>query len=200
MMHSRRRVGLFGGSYNPIHVGHIALAKALRRQGGLDEVWFLVTPQNPWKQQKDLLADEERLALVREAVKGEDGLVASDYEFHLPKPSYTLHTLRALRKDDPDTDFVLLIGGDNWAAFDHWYGYAEILRDYPIIVYPRDEHPVNPPLPEGLPVRGVQIVHTPLLPVSSTLIRERVRAGESIHGLVPACIEQRVIKDYFVGT
>ncbi|MDD5861193.1 MAG: nicotinate (nicotinamide) nucleotide adenylyltransferase [Prevotella sp.] len=198
-MNHQRRVGLFGGSFNPIHVGHIALAKALRKEGGLDEVWFLVTPQNPWKQQTDLLDDEERLTLVRDAVRGEDGLVASDYEFHLPKPSYTLHTLRALRKDYPDTEFVLLIGGDNWAAFDHWYGYEEILRDYKIIVYPREEHPVDPPLPHGLPIRGVEIVHTPLLPVSSTLIRERVRAGAPIHGLVPEAIEKRVIKAY-VGT
>ena len=111
-----KKVGIFGGSFNPIHTGHIALAKSLCEKAGLDEVWFMVSPQNPFKQAAtDLLDDSLRFELVEKALKGESQLKACNYEFHLPKPSYTWHTLQALSKDYPDIAFTLLIGGDNWA-------------------------------------------------------------------------------------
>lgn len=178
------KVGIFGGSFNPVHTGHVALAKSLCQKAGLDEVWFMVSPMNPFKKHAtDLLADHLRLEMVRKAVENEPQLKASDYEFLLPKPSYTWNTLQALSADYPDTAFTLLIGGDNWAAFDKWYRSADILARYPIVVYPRQgSHTGNVP-------EGVTIVETPLLDISSTEIRQRIREGKSIEGMVPLAVE-----------
>lgn len=178
------KVGIFGGSFNPVHTGHVALAKSLCEKARLDEVWFMVSPQNPFKAHAtDLLADHLRLEMVRKAIENEPQLKASDYEFLLPKPSYTWNTLQALSADYPDTAFTLLIGGDNWAAFDKWYRSADILARYPIVVYPRQgSHTGNVP-------EGVTIVETPLLDISSTEIRQRIREGNSIKGMVPLSVE-----------
>ena len=165
------RTGIFGGSFNPIHVGHIALAKAVLSQCRLDEVWLMVSPQNPLKQDWNLLADDLRFTLAQQALEGIEGVVASDYEFHLPKPSYTWNTLQHLSLDYSDRTFMLIIGGDNWAHFERWRHWKDILRNYDIIVYPRDNH--------------IGTIDVPLLNVSSTEIRQRVKAGGSIDGLVP---------------
>lgn len=178
--------GLFGGSFNPIHNGHIALAEAVRRLAGLDEVWFVVSPQNPLKQRGDLLDDNLRLEMVRKALEGHDHLVASDCELHLPRPSYTWDTLRHLATTHPDRRFSLIIGGDNWALFDRWYRHEDIIGNHRIIVYPRSGSTIDA---ATLPA-GVSLVDTPLLDVSSTEIRRRIRCGEPIDGLVPDCIRQ----------
>ena len=176
------RTGIFGGSFNPIHVGHIALAKAVLQQCPLDEVWLMVSPQNPLKQEADLLADELRLQLSQKALEGVGGVRAVDYEFRLPRPSYTWNTLQHLSQDYPDRQFVLLIGGDNWAHFDRWRHWKDILRNYDVIVYPRDNYPGT--------------INMPLLDVSSTEIRRRVRRGESIAGMVPESIISDVMRYY----
>ncbi len=176
------RTGIFGGSFNPIHVGHIALAKAVLQQCPLDEVWLMVSPQNPLKQEADLLADELRLQLSQKALEGVGGVRAVDYEFRLPRPSYTWNTLQHLSQDYPDRQFVLLIGGDNWAHFDRWRHWKDILRNYDVIVYPRDNYPGT--------------INMPLLDVSSTEIRRRVRRGESIAGMVPESIIPDVMRYY----
>lgn len=186
-----KSVGIFGGSFNPIHTGHIALAKSLCEKAGLDEVWFMVSPMNPFKKAAtDLLDDQLRLEMVKKALEGEPQLQACDYEFHLPKPSYTWHTLQAISKDYPDIRFTLLIGGDNWAAFDKWYHHDDILAHYPIVVYPRKGSDIGE-VPEG-----VTIVETPLLNISSTEIRHHIAKGEIIHGMVPESIEQLAIQNY----
>jgi nicotinate-nucleotide adenylyltransferase len=174
-------IGLFGGSFNPIHNGHVRLAKSLLQEAALDEVWFLVSPQNPFKQDQQLLDDDKRLQLVRLALKEEPQLMASDFEFHLPKPSYTWNTLQALEQEYPERKFTLLIGGDNWEAFDKWYRYEDILKRYPIIVYPREGSKVP-----GVKFQGseIQIVETPLINISSTQIRQRLHEGKSVRGLV----------------
>ena len=177
-----KRIGIFGGSFNPIHCGHIALAQAVQKQCGMDEVWLMVSPQNPLKQQADLLDDNLRLELAQKALEGVEGVCASDYEFHLPKPSYTWNTLHQLSEDYPDCEFFLLIGGDNWAHFERWRQWKDILRNYDVIVYPRDEYPGT--------------IDVPLLDVSSTEIRQKVRAGECISGLVPETIE-KLVQTYY---
>ena len=177
------RIGIFGGSFNPIHNGHIALAQAVLKQCRLDEVWLMVSPQNPLKRNdSDLLDDQRRLQIAQKALEGVDGVRACDYEFHLPKPSYTWNTLQCLSKDYPDHTFILLIGGDNWAHFERWRHWQDILRHYDVVVYPRDEYPGT--------------IDVPLLPVSSTAIRRKVRAKESIQGLVPEAIKSLVCQYY----
>ena len=174
-------IGLFGGSFNPIHNGHVRLAKSLLQEAALDEVWFLVSPQNPFKQDQQLLDDDKRLQLVRLALKEEPQLIASDFEFHLPKPSYTWNTLQALEQEYPERKFTLLIGGDNWEAFDKWYRYEDILKRYPIIVYPRKGSKVSDVKFQD---SDIQIVETPLINISSTQIRQRLQEGKSVRGLV----------------
>ena len=177
-----KRTGIFGGSFNPIHCGHIALAKEILRQTELDEVWLMVSPQNPLKEENELLDDSLRYQLAQKALEGVEGIEASDYEFHLPKPSYTWTTLQRLQQDYPDRAFTLLIGGDNWERFQRWYHWKDILRNFDVVVYPRDGQ--------------AGTIQADLLPVSSTEVRERVRQGESIEGLVPAVIIDDVKRLY----
>ena len=178
-----RKVGFFGGSFNPIHCGHIAIASAALSQCSLDEVWLMVSPQNPLKRHdSDLLDDSLRFEMAQKALESVEGVKACDYEFHLPKPSYTWNTLQHLSMDYPDHRFYLLIGGDNWAHFERWRHWKDILRHYDVIVYPRDDYSGT--------------IDVPLLPISSTEIRQKVRAGEDISGLVPAGIIP-LVKQYY---
>lgn len=187
----KKKVGIFGGSFNPIHTGHIALAKSLCQQAGLDEVWLMVSPMNPFKKEAtDLLTDKLRLEMAEQAIAHEPKLKACDYEFHMPKPSYTWHTLQALSQDFPHVSFTLLIGGDNWVSFDKWFHHEDILSHYPIVVYPRKGCDI------GKVPSGVTIVETPLLNISSTEIRQRIKEGKSIHGMVPDCIEPLAMQYY----
>ena len=177
------KIGIFGGSFNPIHTGHVALAQAVLKQCELDEVWLMVSPLNPLKRNdSDLLDDSLRYQLARKALEGINGVKACDYEFRLPKPSYTWNTLQQLSKDFPDHRFCLLIGGDNWAHFERWRHWKDILRHYDVIVYPRDEF--------------AGTIDLPLINVSSTEIRQKVRAGERISGLGPECVETLVEQYY----
>ena len=165
------KTGIFGGSFNPIHNGHVKLARHLKVQAGLDEVWLMVSPQNPLKQNMELLDDEARFEMAKAALEGEEGIIACDYEMHLPKPSYTWNTLQALSKDYPDREFVLMIGGDNWDHFDRWYRADDIKKSYEIVVYTRT--PGDPGY----------------MDISSTQIRERIREGRGIKRLVPKAVE-----------
>ena len=180
---SQKLIAIFGGSFNPIHCGHIALAQAVLRQCQLDEVWLMVSPQNPLKRNdSDLLDDSLRFEMAQKALEGVEGVKACDYEFHLPKPSYTWNTLQHLSADYPDREFVLIIGGDNWAHFQRWRHWKDILWHHRVIAYPRDQY--------------LGTIDVPLLDVSSTEIRERVRQGHSVDGLVPEIIIPLVEKYY----
>ena len=177
------RTGIFGGSFNPLHNGHIQLARQLREAAGLDEVWLMVSPQNPLKQAADLLDDTLRMEMARLALVGVEGIIASDYEMHLPKPSYTWNTLQALSKDYPDRQFVLLMGGDNWEHFDRWYHYEDIKRCYEVAVYTRTPGDAG------------------FIDISSTEIRERIRAGKGIRRLVPKAVADYIKeKGLYKGT
>lgn len=181
-------IGIFGGSFNPIHNGHIALCKAFLAQCNLDEVWLMVSPQNPLKINTALLDDEQRFRLAQKAIEDEAGIKACDYEFHLPRPSYTWNTLQSLSNDYPHCRFTLLIGGDNWACFDKWYRSEDILNNYKIAVYPRSGSEIDAKL---LPP-NVWLINTPLFDISSTEIRQRVAAGLPISGMVPENIQEEV--------
>ena len=186
------RTGIFGGSFNPIHNGHIALAQQLREVAQLDEVWLMVSPQNPLKQQEGLLADDLRLQMAQMALKDDPFIKVSDYECHLPRPSYTWHTLQSLQRDFPDREFVLLIGGDNWERFPFWYRADDIVSNYRLVVYPRRGSDIDI---AALPPT-VTVVEAELLDISSTDIRRRVRSGMPITGLVPDNIVDAVTYYY----
>ena len=191
------KIGIFGGSFNPIHTGHIALARQILTLSGLDEVWLMVSPQNPLKQgRSDLLDDQLRYQLARLALHGEEGIIASDYELHLPKPSYTWNTLEHLKEDFPDDTFTLIIGGDNWELFPRWYKAGDILREHRIVVYPRRGSTLDR---STLPP-SVAVAETELLDISSTEIRRRISQRQSISGLVPAVIETLVSSVYSTTT
>lgn len=185
---SLRTVGLFGGSFNPIHTGHVALARQLLEAAGLDEVWFMVSPQNPLKRQCDLLDDSQRLELVREALKDEPRMRACDDEFELPRPSYTWNTLQVLGLRYPQCRFTLLVGGDNWAAFNRWYRYRDILDHYRVAVYPRPGSVID----EAALPANVTLVHARLMDISSTEIRRRIAAGLSVSGWLAPGVERMV--------
>lgn len=172
------KVGLFGGSFNPIHLGHLHLGQWLCQKGVVDELWFLVSPLNPLKQgSSDLLPDESRLKLAQMTVYGKPRLRVSDFEMHLPRPSYMVRTLAELRTAYPDHEFILIIGADNWIRFPQWRESEEILRHHHLLVYPRPGYPIDPStLPDN-----VRLVEAPLLPISSTQIREAIRQGH-YHG------------------
>lgn len=189
------KVGIYGGSFNPIHNGHIKLAEIFLQEACLDEVWFMVSPQNPFKINDKLLDDTLRLQLVRKVLNGKKGMVACDYEFRLPKPSYTWDTLQRLSADFPTYDFVLLIGGDNWQAFDKWYHAEDILANYRVAVYPRKNDETVEKC-NTLPSDNVTLLNIPLINISSTDIRLRIKNGHTIKGLVPECIEKDVEKYY----
>lgn len=170
------RTGIFGGTFNPIHLGHLALANYLCEENWVDELWFLITPQNPFKQEQTLLDNHLRMKMVEAAIAGYPRFKASDFEFKLPRPSYTVTTLQKLSETYPDREFVLIIGADNWAAFDKWKSPEEILRNHRILVYPRPGYEINP---HELPAQ-VKAVNTPLLEISSTFIRESIASGKDI--------------------
>ena len=178
-----KRTGIYGGSFNPIHNGHICLAKALADSGLVDEMWLLVSPQNPFKVDARLLDDDERLRLARLAVSDVTGVEVCDREFFLPRPSYMYNTLQALSHEHPDREFLLIIGADNWQRFSNWYRSQDILSTYRIIIYPRPGYEL-----QNIPA-GVTIADTPLLDISSTEIRHRIAtepdyAGEELPPVV----------------
>lgn len=191
-MNRKIKTGIYGGSFNPIHNGHIALARHLLQEAELDEIWFVVSPQNPFKVQQQLLADDKRLLLVRKALAPYPQLVASDFEFSLPRPSYMWHTLQGMSAQWPDRELHLIIGADNWLCFDRWYHADDIRSTYPIIIYPRQGYDI---VSSALP-QGVRLVNTPLYNVSSTEIRADVAAGRDISSKVPSTILGDVEKEY----
>lgn len=187
-----KRVALFGGSFNPIHNGHIAIARAVLRSNYADEVWLLVSPQNPLKSQRELCPEQVRLKIAQLALQDEQGIKVSDFEFTLSRPSYTWNTLQLLNKKYPYITFSLLVGGDNWINFNQWAHNQDILKYYKLVVYPRPENPINA---ADLPA-NVSLLNAPLYPYSSTDVRKCVKEGKSIESMVPKRIEQLVLDSY----
>jgi nicotinate-nucleotide adenylyltransferase len=179
-----RKTGLFFGSFNPVHTGHMVIANYMATQTDLDEVWLIVSPQNPLKEKKSLARDHDRLHLLRLAVGDNTHLRASDVEFSLPKPSYTIDTLTYLREKYPEREFVLIMGGDNLATLHKWKNYEILLRDYPIYVYQRPQYPLGKLADHP----SVTIWEAPLMQISASYIRRCLQSGHSVEYLVPEAV------------
>lgn len=163
------RIAIYGGTFNPIHIGHTSLAQSLIEQQLVDEVWMMVSPQNPHKG-NDAAAYEDRLEMACLATKGMRGILVSDFERTLPIPSYTHTTLTKLSEQYPDHQFCLVIGADNWKNFHRWYRVEDIIRNYPILIYRRPNYELDlSTAPQGA---SITIVDTPLYDISSTDIRK----------------------------
>ncbi|KAA6342122.1 Nicotinate-nucleotide adenylyltransferase [termite gut metagenome] len=171
------KTGIFCGSFNPIHIGHLALANYICEYEGMDEIWFVVSPQNPLKQQAGLLDDKVRMELVEAAIGEYPRFHASDFEFGLPRPSYTINTLDRLKETYPQKTFHLIIGSDNWAIFDKWKEPKRIIAENQLLIYPRPHYPIDKATP--LPPT-VRVVNAPLLDVRSTFIRKALAEGKDI--------------------
>lgn len=165
----RVKVGIYSGSFNPIHVAHVALCDWLISEGVVDQVWLIRTPHNPLKAASGLMPDDIRQEMLNLAIEGHEGLRSCTIEDTLPQPNYTINTLRALERQYPDYEFHLIIGADNWLIFDKWRDYDVILRDFHLIVYPRPGYEL--PAQEEANLR-VRFVNAPVYDISSTEIRE----------------------------
>ena len=187
-----KRVAIFGGSFNPIHNGHLQIARAAIREQVCDEVWMMPSPQNPLKPSAGLLDERLRLEMVKAVLDNEEKIKVSDFEFQLPLPTYTYRTLKALRKDYPNYEFSLIIGGDNWKIFNKWRNYKEILQSTTIIIYSRPGADI---LPDELP-EGAILLKGELSSVSSSEIRRRVSLGMDVSADVPAQVLEMVKKFY----
>lgn len=179
-----KRIGVFGGSFNPIHNGHLQLSRAILAHGLVEEVWLMVSPRNPLKKSEDLIDENMRLILVEKAVEGEKNIHASDFEFKLARPSYTWQTLAALRRVYPEHEFSLVIGADNWALFDQWAHPDEILQNHRIIVYPREGY--APPKKTSSP--SIDFIEAPLFRLSSTDVRASIAEGRDVSEMIPLSI------------
>lgn len=174
------KAGLFFGSFNPIHVGHLIIANFMATQTDLDEVWIVVTPQNPLKERKSLANDYDRLHLVRIAIENNPTLKASKIEFELPKPSYTIDTLTYLKEKNPSREFVLIMGSDNIGSLHKWKNYEKILSDHSIYVYRRPNYEEG----ELSKHPSVRIFEAPLMNISASYVRQCIKEGHSIQYLV----------------
>jgi nicotinate-nucleotide adenylyltransferase len=187
------KIGLFFGSFNPIHTGHMVIANVMVETTDLDKVWFIVSPQNPFKPSKSLLHEFDRHDMVRAAVYDNYKFEVSDIEFHLPKPSYTIHTLVHLSEKHPDKEFIVIVGEDNLERFYNWKNHEQILTNYGLYVYPRP----NAQPSELKSHAKVRMVEAPLIDISATFIRNFIKKGQSIRYLVPDAVEQMIVAKKF---
>jgi len=177
------KVGLYFGTFNPIHVGHLTIANHLAEHSDLDQVWFVVTPHSPFKKKSSLLDDHQRLEMVYLATKDYPKLKQSDIEFKLPQPNYTINTLTYLEEKHPDYEFALIMGEDNLKSFHKWKNYELILDRYNIYVYPR----ISKGLVEHQFKNHNKIVHVdaPIMELSSTFIRKSIKDGKNVKPMLP---------------
>lgn len=189
-----KRVGLFFGSFNPIHNGHLILAEMILEKASLDECWFVLSPHNPHKRKSTLLDQNHRLFLLREALESHPKLKINTIEFKLPQPNYTFNTLIHLKEKYSNVDFHLIMGMDNLENFLQWKNPEEILDAAKILVYPRLGHSIPDWAKEN---EKVLIIDTPIIELSSTLIRHRVKAGLTISSFVPEVVAKMIEKEGF---
>ena len=183
------KIGLYSGSFNPVHHGHVMLANYLVEFSDLDELWFVVSPQNPLKKREDLMKDEDRLKMVELALEGDSRLKVSNIEMSLPLPSYTINTLRALSAKYPDDQFVFICGMDSLQGLPRWREYQAILDNYELLVFPRKGYDGG----ELIHHTHVKVLETPVIEVSSTFIRNSMKAGKDVRHFMPEKAYQYLI-------
>lgn len=187
------KIGLYFGSFNPIHHGHLIIANYMAQETDLDQVWFVVSPQNPLKPSNGLLNEYHRLYLVQTAIKAEPLLKVSDIEFRLPKPSYTVNTLAYLQEKYPSHQFAIIMGSDSFQNLERWKNYEYLLRHYPIFVYKRPGHEVVNTFNTG----NITIMKAPMLEISATHIRKNIKEGKSIRYLVPDTVMDEIERNSY---
>jgi nicotinate-nucleotide adenylyltransferase len=193
------KTGLYFGSFNPVHIGHLAIAGYMTEYAGLDQVWFVVSPQNPLKKKETLLADRHRLYMVELAIGDDDNLRASDIEFKLAIPSYTIDTLTYLDEKYPANDFALVMGQDNLFTLHKWKNAGELIKKYAIYVYPRRRavRPHNIILDDLIGKADIHMVDAPLMEISGTFIRNGIKAGKDMSYFLPPRVWQYIEEMHF---
>lgn len=177
------KVGLYFGSFNPIHIGHLVIANHLAEYSDLDQIWFVVTPHNPFKKKSSLLDNYQRLEMVYLATKNYTKLKPSDIEFNLPQPNYTVNTLAHLQEKYPDKEFALIMGEDNLKSFHKWKNYNVILENHNIYTYPRiSEGKIETQFEDH---KNIHLVNAPIMQLSSTFIRKSIKDGKNVKPMLP---------------
>jgi nicotinate-nucleotide adenylyltransferase len=192
-MSSSSKTGLFFGSFNPIHIGHLMIASFMVEYTDLDQVWFVVSPHNPLKEKSTLLADHHRLTMVNLAIDDDSRFKSSNIEFKLPQPSYTIDTLTYLAEKYPNKEFVLIAGSDNLPTFHKWKNHEELLRQYKMYLYPRpattasifDQHP------------SITRIEAPLVTISSSFIRRGIKEGRNMRYFLPVKVWKYIGEMHF---
>lgn len=185
------KIGIMGGSYNPIHVGHAIIANYMIQQTGIDCLWLMVSPENPFKVGHEMACEEHRLRMTEMVSRHIEGVITSAFEYTLPRPSYTIDTLNALKEKFPDDEFYLIIGADNWVTFDRWRSHEEIIKNYHIIIYPRQGYDVV--IPDNYKSR-VSLVQAPLIEISSSYIRSQIAQNRSMVFYLPDEVNEYILK------
>jgi len=180
------KIGLYFGSFNPIHIGHLVIANHIAEHSDLDQVWFVVTPHNPFKKKSSLLDNYQRLELVYRATKDYDKLKPSDIEFNLPQPNYTVNTLVHLQEKYPSHEFSLIMGEDNLKSFHKWKNYEVILENHNIYVYPRIS--ANKVDTQFTDHEKIYVVNAPIMELSSTFIRNAIKDGKNVKPMLPESV------------
>ena len=185
------KIGLYFGSFNPIHVGHLIIANHVANNTNLNQVWFVISPQNPFKHNNTLLNEYHRLHLVQSAIEGENKLKASNVEFQLPRPSYTVDTLTYLKEKFPQHEFSIIMGSDSYQNLHKWKNYEVIIKNHQLYIYKRPGFEVKEE------VEKITILDAPLLEISSTEIRALIKRGKSIRYLVPDIVKEEIENNHY---
>jgi nicotinate-nucleotide adenylyltransferase len=176
------KVGLFFGSFNPIHIGHLAIAEYIYEYSDICELWFIVSPQNPFKRKSTLLDDQQRLEMVYRAIKDDTRFRVSDIEFKMPRPSYTIDTLTYLKEKHPENEFVMIMGSDNLESFSKWKNFESLENNFQRYIYPR--HSTSEINIQGL--KNTILVKAPRIEISSSFIRNAIKDGKSVRYFLPS--------------
>ncbi|MEY4336547.1 MAG: hypothetical protein RLZZ45_1466 [Bacteroidota bacterium] len=183
------KIGLYFGSFNPIHNGHLIIAQHFLEETDLEKIWFVVSPQNPFKQNHSLLNEYHRLFLVQKAIEGESNMKAVDIEFSLPKPSYTIDTMTYLEEKYPEHQFCIIMGSDSFQNLEKWKSGSLIMTRYPIYIYVRSGFEVD----QKKITENIVVLKAPLLDISASLIRKKIGEGKSVRYLIPDSVNEEIV-------